>query len=113
MSFKPFTTLEKLNEVERLIELGRPVRGEPGSPDNHRQEIFKAIAADLRGRLEGRPSETLCDLERRVVSVHRSKTALGYSQHALRGLAEGVMTRWPTVKQALEQFAEKSTGDAQ
>lgn len=113
MTFRPFTTLEKLNEVERLIELGRPVRGATGSPDNYRQEIFKAIALDLRARLEGKPTEVLVELERRATAVHRSRTALGYDAHALRGLAEGVMTRWPTVKQALEQFEEKSTGDAQ
>lgn len=110
MSFRPFTTMEKLDEVERLIELGRPVRGHPGTPDSHRQEIFKAIAVDLRARLEGKPSEVLVELERRATAVHRSKTALGYDAHALRGLAEGVMARWPAVKQALEMF-ERNTGE--
>jgi hypothetical protein len=101
-----FTTEEKLAEVERQIEALRRLAA---TEDNYRQiRIVRSIAADLRGRLGGAPSIALAELERRIVFAHRSKTRLGYDRGALVGIAEELIGRWPTVKQALERFGGES-----
>lgn len=97
MSLHVVTTHEKISEVERLIREAKD-RGE-------RPEVLSAVAADLRARLAGQPTVTLVEIERRVVTVARTKSRTGYSPHALHGLGEGVVAHWPTIKQALERFA--------
>jgi hypothetical protein len=104
MSLRLFTTIEKLGLIEALIQDFRYGAQNPSS--ENRLAVLKSIASDLRGRLEGAPSVALVDLEARVVAAVRSKTASGYSSHTLRGAGEGLMARWPTIKQALEKFGE-------
>jgi len=111
VSYRPYTTMEKLIEVERLIELGRQTRDDRGSPDYRRQEIFKAIAEDLRGRLEGVPSLALHELERRLVSVDRAKADQMPIGGPMLGVAQELTARWPVVKQALEKFGQ-DTGES-
>jgi hypothetical protein len=73
-----------------------------------RSLILKSIASDLRGRLDGIPNAVLVELEARITAAVRSKGPLGYGTHALRGVGEGLIARWPCVKQSLERFgAEK------
>ena len=98
-----FTTAEKLAEVELLIEREK----QASQWNRHRIAVLASIAVDLRARLDGVPTAILVDLERRVVSAVRSKTALGYDAHAIRGVGEGLVVRWPTVKQALERFGDE------
>lgn len=92
MTLHVCTTEEKLDEVERLIRV------------DPRNEVLKAVAADLRARLDGAPAAALVLLERKVVAAARSKTSLGYSQNHMIRVAEEFLCRWPLVKQALEKF---------
>ena len=102
MTLRLFTTAEKLDLVEQMIGTLR-VSAQTDA-DIERIHILKAIASDLRGRMTQAPSAALYQLERRLASVARSRTRLGHSQGALIGVAEELMGRWPTVKQALEKF---------
>lgn len=97
------TTQEKLDEIERLIITERKFAG----MDVY---VLKAIAADLRARLEGTPSAALADVERRVVAVARSRSPRGYDPAKLHVLGEGVAVHWPVIKQALEKFGAQVEG---
>ena len=103
MSLKLFSVYEKLAVVEALI---RDLNDGLESSDTRRIGVLKAIASDLRGRIETAPSAVLVDLEGRITAALRSKTVIGYSAHTLRGVGEGLIVRWPTVRQALEKFGE-------
>jgi hypothetical protein len=100
--------MEKLIEVERLIQEARAVGGAPPGSERHRQiMLLKSIAGDLRGRLESAPSVALHELERRLVLLSRRPNGGDFRVghiNAQRGVAEELVARWPTVKQALESF---------
>lgn len=97
MTFRTFTTHEKLSEVERLIEQQRSA----GS----RNEVLIEIAKDLRGRLAGAPSVALLQLERRLAATqHRRFEPVRSQIDAVVGVGEELIARWPIVKQALERF---------
>jgi cobalamin biosynthesis protein CbiD len=89
------TTDEKLRAVEALIE---DLRGNPEA------EVYKAIAKDIRARLDSAPSAALHEIERRMAAVQRTRSRLGYENGALVGVAQEVIGRWPVVKLALELF---------
>ncbi len=92
MTLHVFTTAEKLDEVERLIRV------------DPRNEVLKAVADDLRFRLDGAPSAALVSIERTVVAAARAKTPVGYPHNHLVNVAEHVLGRWALIKQALERF---------
>lgn len=69
-----------------------------------RSDALRAIAADLRARLDGVPSAAATALQQRINVVKASKTALGYSDGTMVALAQELIGRWPTVKLALERF---------
>lgn len=103
-----FTILEKLGAVEQEIDRLRRTGG-----DVDHLRVLRAVAADIRGRLETAPSVALVELERRMAAVSRAKTRLGYENGALVGVAQELIGRWPVVKQALERFgAEIENGEA-
>ena len=91
---------ERLTSIERLIEERRKQFGH----GDRLAEIWVSVAKDIRARMDQAPNVALAELERRMKAVYRSKTALGYSQGALQGVAEELIGRWPVVKQALERF---------
>ena len=101
-AMKLFTTEEKLREVENLIEAIRQTSR--SDADDRRLAVMKALATDLRGRLDTAPNIALTELERRVAAAVRSKSSLGYKNGAMVGLGEELIGRWPTVRQALEKF---------
>lgn len=93
MTAHNFTTHEKLNEVERLIEEERRMTG-------RRNELMRAVAADLRARMDGEPSVALFELERCVAAMKREEGRIGFRLRA----AQELLARWAVVKQALERF---------
>lgn len=98
------TTTDKLEVLERLITDYRWARG----MDPHTRGAafayvtLKAIAADVRARMDSAPTVADVELQRRVDAVVASKTAVGYDGGRLAALATEVLNRWPVVKQALE-----------
>jgi hypothetical protein len=100
MTLYVFTVEEKLNEVEFLIRKRRDHRHERGAM------ILKALAMDLRGRMTGVPSEIIADLDLRMAAVKQSwANGYGYDATMLRRLGDGVVGRWPLIRQALERYA--------
>ena len=70
-----FTTAEKLDEIERLIEAGRREgigRIDRESDEYRRFKTLKAIAKDLRGRLDGAPSAAYPTRGSRSISRSRA-----------------------------------------
>lgn len=72
-------------------------------------ENLKAIAADLRGRQTLPRSQVLGELERALYQLQRSKTALGYDEGKMIAVANVIVNKWPTIRQALEQFGEEAS----
>lgn len=97
-----FTDSEKLFALEKMIET---LRGTAQTDeDRKRIKIMGSIALDIRARMDNAPTVALAQIERRITSVMRHKTRLGYERNTMIGLAEEVVGRWPIVRQALEKF---------
>lgn len=110
MSSKDFFVDEKLAAIEEIIvsERSRARANGTSARGAARYEALKAIAADLRGRQKHARSHTLGEITRRIASVKASKTSLGYSSGQMEALANTIISKWPTISQALEQFGEES-----
>lgn len=99
MTIHTITLQEQIAEVEHLLIAERR--------KGTRSDALRAIAADLRGRIDGAPSATATFLQRRINSVQQSKTSTGYHQGALIALGQEFIGHWPTIKQALERFEDE------
>ena len=97
-----FTTSEKLFTLEKMIETLR--RDAQTAGDQKRIKIIGAIASDIRAKMDNTPTVALIQIERRMTSVMRHKTKLGYDKGTLIGLADEVVGRWSVIKNALEKF---------
>lgn len=97
---------EKLAAVERLIPLYRAIGRAKG--DDGTYGALKAIAADLRARLDHPRGDASCEILRALTLVQTSRTERGYDLDALTHLAEVLNNRWPLVSQALELFGRDS-----
>jgi hypothetical protein len=105
-----FTDAEKLETVEFFIEQFRIAKTDR-SGDHEIFLILKAIAADIRGRAPNAPGRARERLERALEHAAKTKTGgVGYEFNALRRIAETVISEWPTIRQALEQFEGKTNG---
>ena len=114
---RPFLCIEEKNFNTKMIEVSCPEcryyeRREKMIEDrkarfghgDHLVQIWVSIAKDMRARMESAPSVAETELQRRIDGAIRSKTALGYNNGDMRGIAEELIGRWPVVKQALERF---------
>ncbi len=107
MSLHVITPEEKLAVIQAAISATRKkARTDPVHRKNF--EVLKAVAADLEARIAFPTSNTLGSLRRGLDLVKQSKTALGYDQGRLLHVANIVISKWPTISQALEQFGEES-----
>ena len=90
------TLQEKIEAVEDVIE----TLEEYTSCD-----VLKAIAKDLRARLDGAPSVAETELGRRINAVEASKAQqAGNLNQRLSALGQEVIARWPVISQALARF---------
>lgn len=96
-----FSDAEKLEEVERIIRSMKAFK----MPYRDRRElqIMIAIAEDIRARGTDHASATMVTLENLLRTCERSKTRLGYDQHALIDLASHVIGLWPEIRNALTE----------
>lgn len=109
MSVGLFTIEEKIEAVSKEIEQIRTLaRDDPGGPIHMQYEILKAVAADLRARQQLPRNNALGALERDLTAIKRSRTTLGYDMNRIAVLADTVVSKWPIISQALEQFGEVS-----
>lgn len=98
-------TIRFIPDDDRLAELERIIQSmKAADAPRERIAIYASLAADVRARRPGAAAEVLADLSKRAESVIRSKSDLGYSTGTMMRLAECLMTRWPVVKLALEQY---------
>ena len=101
-----FTTSEKLGQIERIIQMLRRMAATEN--DEYQIDVIKSVAADLRGRLDSAPSIAVLELQRRIGAVYRRRAEDGDDYDAMKGVGEELIGRWPTVRQALEQFGEST-----
>lgn len=107
MTLHVITLEEKLAVVEKAItDLRKKARQDPVHRQN--SETLKAIAADLRARIELPRSNALGELTRALTLAKAKKTALGYEHNWMIYVANIIIHKWPTISQALEQFGEES-----
>lgn len=100
---------EQIETIESLIEAIRQTARAPA--DDRRLAVLKAVAADLRGRIGSAPTVALHELERRMTAVRRHPRGSGGDRvNAQIGVAEELVCRWATVKQALEKFGAEIEG---
>lgn len=98
---------EKIRLVERVAQNLR-VGGRAGNmiaAENY--EGLKAVLVDLQARQAIARTDTLSEVERALDAVLRSKTGLGHDEGRMYHLAVTVVRRWPTIRQALEQFEKE------
>jgi HAMP domain-containing protein len=107
MSLRVVPLEEKLAVLVSEIEAWRRANRSPGSDAQHRYEVLKAIAADVRARIELPRSNALGELERAITRMIESKEQ-HYDQTRMLHVANVLINKWHTVSQALEQFGEES-----
>lgn len=104
-----FSIEEKIRAVDVEINEARKFRREPGSAIQRHYEVLKAVAADLRARQHLPRNNTLGRLERELSDMTERRAPEGaYQPGHLVKFANTVISRWPTISQALEQFGEES-----
>ncbi len=111
MSVGIFTIDDKIAAVDMEIkEIREEARQQPeGAPLRRHHEILKAICADLRARQDLPRNNALGDLGRQLERMKRLKPIGGqYDQGLLNELALTVVSKWPVISQALEQFGEET-----
>lgn len=95
-------TIHTISVEDQIAAIDRLLVDHRGHPRN---EALKAIASDLRARLDRRQATAaLTELQKRIQNVKASKASLGYSQGTLIALGQELVGRWPVVQLALERF---------
>ncbi len=106
------TIEEQLGALDRLIEDFRWARSTANPEDQVEKLTFRAlktIERDLRGRQGWQVTKSMTELQTRMDRVQRSRgeQPLGYEQTALISLAQEVVSKWSSIRQALVDFAKQ------
>lgn len=102
-----YTDREKLETVEYLIELWRPGRSSSIESERATFLILKSIADDIRGRDRERATETMTKLERAIGNARKSMFRGAYPSGNLREIAEIVIGKWTTIREALASYGKE------
>jgi hypothetical protein len=109
MSDRLYSLVEKLRQVDVVIDAQRRGALQCGTPLD--AGALKAVAADMRGRLPGRRAACADDIARRIEAVKKHPVGRTDGRvDAMIGLAEEVVSKWPTIEQALEFYASHVEG---
>lgn len=98
---------DKLAAIEREINESRRNDRPPGSAAQRHHEALKALAIDVRARMDFPRSNALGELTRAVQRMIESKTR-HYDDVRMIHVANVLINKWPFVSQALERFGEES-----
>ena len=104
MGLKVFSFDEKISLLDDYLFDMRKT----GRRYTEEHAILASIAKDLRARRDFPKNNTLGSLEREICTVLASKKEGGYDHGRLVHLGHMVVSRWPTISQALECFGEES-----
>lgn len=107
MSLSVFTVEEKIEALHREIDQLRRAGFPPQSAQQRHYKTLCAILNDLRARQMPR-NLPLGELERALAQVKASKSPTGYDHGKLINVAHTVISRWPFIQQALENFGAES-----
>jgi len=107
MSLSTFTLTEKIEALHREIDELRRAGFPPRSAQQRHYKTLCAILNDLRARQMPR-SLPLGELERGLERVKETKSPTGYEPAKMIHVANIVISRWPFIQQALENFGAES-----
>jgi hypothetical protein len=101
MALRMMSVEDKLAVVERVIRNHRDQR----SPT---VQTLKALAKDLRARVDVPKSNALGQLERALQKMQETRTDTGYDRNMMSEVAKVVINKWSHIRQALEEFGEET-----
>jgi hypothetical protein len=104
MTLRMFTAEQQVSELEGLL---RDLR--LGRRPTVSVEVLKSVVSDIQARFPEEPGDALRDLQRLLADAAASRTALGWSAGSMQAIAQNVIGRWPTIRQALERFEAEIT----
>lgn len=107
MSLQVFSIEEKIEALHREIDQLRRAGFPPQSAQQRHYKTLCAILNDLRARQLPR-SLPLGELEQGLARVKESKSPIGYDRERMVHVANIVISRWPFIQQALENFGAES-----
>jgi hypothetical protein len=100
---------EKIAAMSEVVDVARRGRRAPGEPAARRYHVLASIASDLRGRQAFPRNNALGQLERALERLAKAPQTDGcFDRGMLQDLAQTLISKWPTVAQALESFGEES-----
>jgi hypothetical protein len=100
---------EKIAAMSEVVDVARRGRRVPGEPAARRYHVLASIASDLRGRQALPRNNALGQLERALERLAKAPQTDGCFDRGLcQDLAQTLISKWPTVAQALENFGEES-----
>jgi hypothetical protein len=103
------TAADKLVSIEALIEHYRFARRYPDEPEFQTYVALKAVAADLRARLDRKPDVARRTLGGKIAAaVRKSDGDSDAFARALLELGRDLIGFWPVVEQALEWFDQEN-----
>ncbi len=109
MSLRVFTLEDKIRAIETEIMEARGADRPPGSLAQRHYELLKSIAADLRARKHLPRNNALGELELALDLMKRApRLTAGYNESKMIAVTNIVISKWPVISQALEQFGEES-----
>jgi hypothetical protein len=100
--------LRMLSIEQKLDVVERVVRAHHRRLDSTAVAGLKAIAHDLRARVDIPRSNALGELERALKRMEQSKTEIGYDRNRMAEVAKVIINKWPFIRQAMEEFGEES-----
>lgn len=96
---------KQLAEIEALILQYRSARDRPGTPEWQTLHVLKTIAGDLRGRARRQRSDAHSALSGCVDAAQKHRPI---PNGQFIRIGQEVLRFWPTVRQALEHYQEKT-----
>jgi hypothetical protein len=110
MALKVYSIEEKLAVIHVAIIRARELPRAPGSNAQRHYDILKAIAEDLRSRLELPRNQTLGELHRLLQKMKDApREGREYSHDRVLPVINCVVHHWPVIQLALEQYGELSS----
>lgn len=110
-----YMLVDQIAAVEAVIGEIRQYTEPHTEADKKMLGVMASIAKDLRSRIPENIGKTRVAIHQRINLANSKRDAShnhlnGYQEKHLIGIAEELIGRWPTVRQALEKF-EQETAD--
>jgi hypothetical protein len=106
MTLRMFTAEQQIAELEGLLRDLRLARRPTVSVP-----VVKSVVEDIQARFPEEPGDALRALQR-LLADYAAAHSVGQGSRSYKAIAECVIGRWPTIRQALERFEAEITEKA-